>query len=147
MRKLAMLLSLALGLPALAEGTLWLRYQANEAARWRVIAAQVPPTPLKPSNTNLSPNDSWLVGLSTGKYQVGHVACSDGQVCRFAFASHHLFTGPDSYTVFKGDQGTIRVKGGGFCCEVEFDNQKQPADTQALVVLLRRRGDDVAILK
>jgi len=143
MKRKFVILALAIGLPALVVTGTWLRQREREEGRWRDITAHVPSAPLLPST-----KDDWIAtGSSTGTYQAGQVTLGDGDVWRFAFASHHLFAGPDSYTVFKNHRDTIRVRGGGFCCEVEFYNQKQPADAAAFVALLRRRGDEVEILK
>ena len=89
----------------------------------------------------------WLFGSATGKYEVGQVVLRDGEVWCFAFASHHVVAGPDSYTVFQGRHGTIRVKGDRFCCEVEFGDHRQPADTDEFIALMWSQGDVVEVLR
>jgi len=146
MRKFVPFLAIGIAVPALtAVGVWW--HPAIQEAKWSAIAAQVPLTPLSVTHTSALPSNGWLFGFATNDYEIGHVVLRDGEVWRFAFASHHLFTGPDSYTVFESRRGTIRVRGGGFCCEVEFDDQAQPAETEEFVALLRRRGDDVRFLR
>jgi hypothetical protein len=147
MSKFRLFIALAIVVPSLAAGALWWRHHANEEARWSDIAAQVPSIPSTASSTNAVAKSEWWFGSFIGMYEVGQVVLRDGDVWRFAFASHHAFTGPDSYTVFRSHRGKIRVRGGGFYCEVEFYEQKQPADTQEFVALLRRQGDDVEILR
>jgi hypothetical protein len=50
--------------------------------------------------------------------QTGHVKLANGEVWRFAFRSHD--DGEDSYSVFTGPEGSYRVRGDYFCCEVEI---------------------------
>jgi hypothetical protein len=147
MRKLSPYVVIAIALPALAVWAVWFWHYAREERRWKDIGAQVPSTQLSLSNTSALPNNGWLFGFCTNEYEVGHVVLRDGEVWRFAFASHHLFNGPDSYTVFESHRDTIRFKGAYFCCEVEFGDLKQPADTPEFVSLLRSFGDDVEILR
>ena len=147
MRRLSPYVVIAIALPALAVWAVWFWHHAREEKRWKDIVAQLPSTQVSLSHTNTLPNNQWLFGFSTNNYEVGYVVLGDGVVWKFAFASHHLFNGPDSYTVFKSHRDTIRFKGAYFCCEVEFGEQKQPADTQEFVSLLRTFGDDVEILK
>jgi hypothetical protein len=145
MRKLAPLLAFGITFIGLAVFGVWW-HRARMEASWCAIAAQVPATPLSATNASALPSNGWLFGFATGDCEVGHVVLGDGEVWRFAFASHHKFTGPDSYTVFRSHESTVRVRGGGFCCEVEFGDQKQPANTQEFIALLRSRGDDLEIL-
>jgi hypothetical protein len=147
MRKFAPQLALAVAIPALALGAVWWRHHAAEQAIWRDVTSLVPAAPLSASSTNTLTKTDWLFGSSTGTYEVGQVVLRDGEVWRFAFASHHVVSGPDSYTVFRSPRGTIRARGDAFCCEVEFGDHKQPADTQEFIALLRSRGNEVEMLR
>jgi len=147
MRKFAPLLVLTVSVTAIAVGAVWWRHHAAEQSMWRVVTSQVPAVPLSTSSSNTIAKTDWLFGSSTGMYEVGQVVLRDGEVWRFAFASHHVVSGPDGYTVFRGPRGTIRARGDAFCCEIEFGDHKQPADTQELIALLRNRGDEVDMLR
>jgi hypothetical protein len=107
-------------------------------SRLELAAKAKPATPEKPA-----PAGSWIHGGTQGEYQVGWIELGNGEVWRFAFLSHHQLLGEDSYSVFTGPAETWRVKGSGFCCEVDFGDSALPATGDALIKLLRRCGGEL----
>lgn len=140
------LLSVILIMPVWAAGAVLLWRYKNEEARWRDLTARVPAEMV---NDRIKAADSreWWDGVTDGNFQRGRVELQNHDAWYYAFASHHLVGGPDSYTVFRGKTGVIRFKGEAFCCEVDFGERKQPADTEAFIALLRHSGDEVEVLK
>lgn len=146
MLKRGRLLSLILILPVCAGGAVLLWSHRKEEARWRDLTARVP------TDANIERVDEarvrgWWADVIDDDYQIGRVDLQNHDVWYYAFASHHLVEGSDSYTVFRGKTGVIRFKGRVFCCEIDFGERIQPADSEAFVGLLRQSGDEVDVLR
>ena len=140
----AVLSTVVFGIVAVAMwGAIVFREFAHERKTWRDLESQLQ-VPVPPKEDY--PGDWWHNDLDNGT--IGRIELGDGEVLRFAFASHHVVGGPDSYTVFEGRREIIRSKGSGaFCCEVEFYNDQQPVDRAAFVSLLRSHGERVSVAR
>ncbi len=146
MLKRGRLLSLILTLLLWAAGALLLWDYRKEEARWRDLTARVP-TDANIDRVGETGMRGWWADVIDNDCQIGRVDLQNHDVWYYAFVSHHLVEGSDSYTVFRGKTGVIRLKGQVFCCEVDFGNRKQPADSDAFIALLRKSGDEVDVLK
>jgi hypothetical protein len=146
MLKRGRLLSLILIPPLWAAGAVLLWSYRKEEARWRDLTARVPAdiTIERVGETGMR---GWWADVIDNDCQIGRVDLQNHDVWYYAFASHHLVEGSDSYTVFRGKTGMIRLKGQAFCCEVDFGHRKRPADSDAFIALLRQSGDEVDIMK
>jgi hypothetical protein len=124
----------------------FIRAHVGEEAVWRKLTKSVPLQPLTSAEIKLT-NDH-VYSRDTADYdQVGNVVLNNGDVWRFAFRSHHAIGGFDSFSVFSGPPGTFRVRGEGFCCEVEFSNEADLKDSVAFLASLRRDNDSVQLTK
>jgi hypothetical protein len=113
------------------------RGRAAEAAAWRDLLHAVPTQPLTPAESFI--NDGPLsANFTPERNEVGSVRLANGDNWRFAFRSHHLLNGPDSFSVFTGPPGTFRVRGGYFCCEVQIPSDTFPKDSAEFLAFLRR---------
>lgn len=119
-----------------------LRSRAAEAAVWRELSASVPAQALTPSETQII-NDAVSARVTPEHNEVGHVKLANGDTWRFAFRSHHLLDGPESFSVFTGPLGTFRVRGAYFCCEVQFSGTSTPKDSTHFLAFLRSAHDSV----
>ena len=106
---------------------------ANRRAKteriWKVLEGVASQTVLVSTNADFPAKNNWWFGDRNGSYEVGQVTLKDGSAWQFAFASHHVLERPESFVVFKNGPRLIRAEGYGFCCELEFDDQKQPMDS------------------
>lgn len=114
------------------------RSRLREAAAWQELLQLVPSQPLTPAETQIT--EGPISGRITPDHrsEVGHVRLASGDVWRFAFRSHHLLRGTDSFTVFSGPAGTFRVRGDYFCCELTFDDPTAAKDSTQFLSFLRR---------
>lgn len=131
-------------LAAFVIGGLVLRSRAEKAGVWRMLESLTAALPATPAAADrVEGIDIVTSPLSPEGYQAGHVLLPNGESWRFAFRSHHLMGGDDSYSVFAGPPGTFRLRGPYFCCEVQFEEGKSggeghlPKDSPALFALLR----------
>ena len=78
-----------------------------------------------------STSTEWLISdPAGGNDQRGLCRMKSGEIWAFAFRSHHLMSGRESMTVFRGPKDTIRLVGDYFCCEVQlpFDQPDNGTD-------------------
>lgn len=80
--------------------------------------------------------------MSDHDNDIGHVGFADGETWRYAFISHHMMPGTDSFSIFEGPGETWRLKGSYFCCEV-FPSEKQPRNAEEFRAMLKKTGDVV----
>jgi hypothetical protein len=112
------------------------RTRAAEAAVWRELSQRVPAQALTSAEAQIT-NDALSARVTPEHDEVGHVQLPNGDTWRFAFRSHHLLDGPDSFSVFTGPLGTFRVRGAYFCCEVQFPSTPTPKDSAEFLAFLR----------
>lgn len=113
------------------------RVRAAEAAVWRDLLHLVPDQALTLAESHI--NDGPLsANLTPDQNQIGSIRLANGDTWRFAFRSHHLLGGPNSFSVFAGPSGTFRVRGDYFCCEVDIPGDAVPKDSTEFVAFLRR---------
>lgn len=103
---------------------------------WRELSLLVPAQALTPSEAQIT-NDAVFAKVTPEHNEVGHVQLANGDIWRFAFRSHHLLDGPDSFSIFTGPLGTFRVRGAYFCCEVQFPSTPTPKDSTEFLAFLR----------
>ena len=108
----------------------------HDAVIWRDLTLIVPGSPLAATAVTIT-NGIVSARLSDGHDEVGHLQLPSGDVWRFAFRSHHLIGGPESYTVLVGPLGSYRIRGDYFCCEVQFPRDATPKTSDELLSLLR----------
>jgi len=135
------LTSAILGFLALAAvivaGVVVYRTRAAEAAVWRDLSRVVPAQPLAPAEAQFT-DGPLFAKLAPDNNEIGSIRLNNGDTWRFAFRSHHLIGGPDSFSVFAGPSGTFRVRGDYFCCEVQFPRDTAFKDSAEFVAFLRR---------
>jgi hypothetical protein len=110
---------------------------AAEAAVWRDLSRSVPAQPLTPAESK-NTDGPLSARLAPDDSEVGSIRLANGDIWRFAFRSHHLIGGPDSFSVFAGPSGTFRVRGDYFCCEVQFPEDALAKDSSEFIAFLRR---------
>lgn len=137
MRKFVRFLILAIALSSLSIFAFVWKTHVDETALWNDIIAHVPSQPFTEQSPDTMTKSNWQRSSFTGKYETGQVTLGNGEVWRYAFASHHSVKGEDCYTVYRNHSDTIRVKGGGYCCELEFFGFRQPVDKQEFLTMLR----------
>lgn len=124
------------GLAAAAVVGFLIHASTAEAALWRKLSLRVPTQALSPTEAQIK-NDGVSSKLTPERDEIGHVQLGNGDIWRFAFRSHHLLGGPDSFSVFSGPPGTFRVRGDYFCCEVQFPGTPIPKDSSEFLAFLR----------
>jgi hypothetical protein len=112
------------------------RREAAREEQWQALENLVQGVPLAPP-PELATEAGVCAGLGAAGEQTGHVRLANGEVWRFAFRSHHLIDGEESYSVFTGPGGSYRVRGDYFCCEVEIPDDAVPKDGAEFVAFLR----------
>jgi hypothetical protein len=127
---------LALAAVIVAAGILQ-RSRAAEAAAWRDLFHDVPAQPLAPTATQIT-DGPLSAKLASNNNEIGSIRLGNGDTWRFAFRSHHLMGGPDSFSAFAGPSGTFRVRGDYFCCEVQVPPEAVSKDSKEFVAFLRR---------
>ena len=120
----------------LLAGTLFIRRETARTEQWQSLENLVQGVPLAPP-PELATEAGVCAGLGAAGEQTGHVRLANGEVWRFAFRSHHLIDGEESYSVFTGPGGSYRVRGDYFCCEVEIPDDAVPKDGAEFVAFLR----------
>ena len=113
------------------------RTRAAESAVWRDLLQAIPAQPLTPAESQIT-DGPLSARLTPDNNEAGSVRIANGDTWRFAFRSHHLVGGPDSFSVFAGPSGTFRVRGDYFCCEVQIPDDALSKDSAAFVAFLRR---------
>jgi len=113
------------------------RTRAAEAETWQDLARSVPAQPFTPIESEITIGSVSARRTPEGN-EVGSVRLDNGDTWRFAFRSHHLIGGPDSFSVFAGPDGTFRVRGGYFCCEVQLPKEAVSKDSTEFIAFLRR---------
>lgn len=109
----------------------------DTATSWRELRQEIPSSRLyRPPEQGRS--DDWVASevLPNGD-QIGHCVLHNGDVWTWAFRSHHEIQGTRSLTLFRGPQGTFRLSGEYFCCEVLFPFA-QPDDGDQFLNELRK---------
>lgn len=127
-----------LALAAVIVGAVFLqRNRTAESEIWRDLARCVPAQPLTPTESKVS--DGPLSARFTPQNnEVGSIRLANGDIWCFAFRSHHLVGGPDSFSVFTGPTGTFRVRGDYFCCEVQLPGEADTKSSSDFISFLRR---------
>ena len=120
------------------------RARAAEAAAWRELTRSVPAYPLTPTESELT-DGPLSARLTPDRNEVGSIRLANGDIWRFAFRSHHLLGGPDSFSVFAGPSGTFRVRGTYFCCEVQLPAEAVSKDSAEFLTFLRRVHSSVEL--
>ena len=113
------------------------RTRAAEAAVWRDLLQSVPAKPLTLAESQIT-DGPLSARLTPDNNEAGSIRLANGDTWRFAFRSHHVVGGPDSFSVFAGPSGTFRVRGDYFCCEVQIPADALSKDSAAFVAFLRR---------
>ena len=121
-----------------AAGAIFIGPRLYEAAVWRQLSQRLPAEALSPAEAEITADAVSARLTPDGVDEVGHVRLANGDIWRFAFRSHHLLHGSDSYSVFAGPSGIYRVRGDYFCCEVLFPNATMPKDSAEFLTFLRR---------
>jgi hypothetical protein len=120
----------------------YILYQRDaETKIWKSLAEQVPAKALEPQDAILTIGAITTYRVTAEQDTTGHVRVANGDIWRFAFRSHHLLDGDDSYSVFAGPSGTFRMRGNRFCCEVEVPSNPPPRDSAEFLAYLRGAHD------
>ena len=130
-----------------AVGAFFISPRIHEAALWRQLSQRVPTQALSPAEAEITADAVSARLTPDGIDEVGHVRLGNGDIWRFAFRSHHLLGGSDSYSVFAGPAGIYRVRGDYFCCEVQFPSTTMPKDSAEFLTFLRRFHNSVERVK
>ena len=123
---------------ALVSLAIVLHIRAARAGIWRDLSALVPAAPITPSEAETTDGSLMAKFTADHKSELGSIHLANGDIWRFAFRSHHLIGGPDSYSVFAGPSGTFRVRGDYFCCEVQVPPEATSKDSSEFLAFLRR---------
>ena len=122
------------------------RTRAAEAAVWRDLLHSVPAQPLTPAEVQIT-DGPLSARITPDNNEAGSIRLANGDTWRFAFRSHHVVGGPDSFSVFAGPSGTFRVRGDYFCCEVQIPDEALSKDSAAFVAFLHRVHPSVEPVK
>ena len=82
-----------------------------------------------------SAKPSWMFGDYASIYEKGILCLQDGTIVKFSFISHHLSNDHKSHSYFSALNFSKHVTG-WFCCEVNFDKQRQPKNLEELDLIL-----------
>jgi hypothetical protein len=130
----------------IAIATFVLRGRSNETAVWQELFQHLPARPLTPAEIQIT-DEAVSARMTPENDEVGHIQLANGDIWRFAFRSHHLVGGPDSFSVFAGPPGVFRVRGDYFCCEVQLPNGPPPKDSAEFLAFLRHVHNSVEHVK